>query len=98
MLDQEGLALLALGYRKARFAELECRNHGTIRIGTGTCPRRRHPCPICQHSSPCIDLRCTGYSKRELPFYERLSGPAFLRRLRQAYYATKGAQRAAIIG
>jgi len=97
VLDREALALMALGFRRVysqnstaqTAAKSESPSNGPQSGGTHV------PYAIkCWCSRPL----CTGYSKRTLPFYEIVSGPAFLRCLRHAYYVNKGAQRAAAIG
>jgi len=102
MLDGEALALMSLGFHRVYFAELHCKDHGEIRIAVETKPRHRHPCPICNRSCWCSRVLCTGYTKRETPFYERVSGPAVIRAMIKAEYiataaANENSRRAAAI-
>jgi hypothetical protein len=103
MLPSEELALRALGYRKVYFSELHCKDHGEIRIATATEPRRRHPCPICNKACWCSRPLCQGYTKREPPYHENITGPAVIRRMMRAEYTVAAAvaedkRRAAAVG
>ena len=89
MLDGEALDLMKLGFRRCFYLELECRQHGSIRIASETKPTKHYPCPICQNICPASGLLCTGWSRRELPFYEIVSGAQFLRKLNHSRYVTK---------
>jgi len=101
MLPSEELELMGLGFRRVYFSELHCKDHGEIRIAVETEPRHRHPCPICNCSCWCSKVLCTGYSKRQLPFYEIVSGPALIRQMIKAEYiasaaASENSRRAAV--
>jgi len=80
---------MRLGYRRCFYLELECSQHGSIRIASETKPAKHHDCPICQHRCPASGLLCTGYSRRELPFYEVVSGSELLRKLNHSQYVKR---------
>jgi hypothetical protein len=76
LLDSEALALMALGYRAASYLELYCPDHGAIRCAVAAeGPQPRHPCPLCNRSCRC-GYMCRGFTKRALPFYERITAAA----------------------
>lgn len=75
MFDGEALALMGLGFRLCFYAEIYCPTDGVLRIALEYEPGDRHPCPRCGLDCAAGLLFCRGFTRRALPFHERILGP-----------------------
>ena len=74
--DELGIELLKWGFHRVAFFECYCPAHGTFRFAVTpeTEISERHPCPDCDVLRPASGFIAIGYSRRALPFYERVYG------------------------
>ena len=73
-----GLELLKYGFRKVLFLEVSCLHCGDHRIGCdASCGAENTvpACPSCGRMVPASGILCVGFSKREMPFSERIKAP-----------------------
>lgn len=72
-LDQLGSELENSGFQKVAFIEVECKKHGTHRIGIRPDQRtgRHFECPTCHEKRPCSPILARGFCRRPLPFVEK---------------------------
>jgi hypothetical protein len=77
-LDALAIQLLAHGYRRCYFRELNCLRCGTWRIALSALSGERitdPACPQCHGSVPVSPILCWGFTRQETPFYERFKAP-----------------------
>ena len=75
-LDQEALGLLALGYRRVLYVELNCKHCGCWRLGVDP-DVPQISCPKCQAHDWKLTVLAHGFTRRELPLVEHyLAAPS----------------------
>jgi hypothetical protein len=71
----EALELQKHGYFRLLYLELNCRDHGTVRLGIEPQPLAENiPCPFCERVCECR-LIGRGFTQRSLPLIEVVCEP-----------------------